>query len=102
MGMAAHPMAAAVLGEIGQASDVVEMRVGQEHLLDPELLGEAEHGRDRASLEQDRAVEQETGQVSPGGRPSLAAEDREVHGEHRSRKERQGALESGLLAVKGP
>ena len=95
-------MAAAVVGEIGQTADVVEMRVGQEHMLDPELLGEAEHGRDRASLEENRAVEQEAGQVPPGGRPALAAEDREVHGEHRSRKGRQGALESGLLAVKGP
>jgi hypothetical protein len=62
-------MAAAVVGEIGQASDVVEMRVGQEHMLDPELLGDAEHGRDRASLEENRAVEQETGRCRPGADP---------------------------------
>ena len=56
-------MAAAVVGEVGQTSDVVEMRVRQEHMLDPELLGETERGRDRASLEENRAVEQEAGKV---------------------------------------
>jgi hypothetical protein len=97
-----RPVAAAVVGEIGEPAGVVQVGMGQEHMPDLELLAEAQRRRDTPRLEEDRAVEQETGEVPRGRGPTLTAKNSELHGEHTSEEARQAALESRLGTVKDP
>ena len=48
--------------------------MGQEHVLDPELLGEPESRRDRPSLEEHRAIEQQTRKMARRRGSALTAE----------------------------
>ena len=96
----AHPCTAVVVGEVSEPARVVEMRMGQEHVPDLELLPELEGRCDTPRLEEDRTVQQETGQVPLRRGPALAAEHSEFHGEHHSEEGHQGALESAPARIK--
>ena len=93
---------AAVVGEVREPSGVVEVSMRQEHVPDLELLAELQGRCDGPCLEEDRTVEQETGEVPLRRGPALTAQHPEFHGENHSEGGRQGALESGPGRVKGP
>jgi hypothetical protein len=76
----AGSMAAPIVGEVGQPADVVEVGVGQEDVLDAELLRQVQRRGDRPRLEEDHAVQQDAGEVPRRRRAALTAEHFEMHG----------------------
>jgi hypothetical protein len=89
-----------IVDQVGETTRVVQMSMGQEHVLDLELLVELEGGCDRPRLEEHRTVEQETGKVPLRHGPALTAEHPELHGGNHSRGRRQGALKTGSGRIK--
>ena len=67
------------LGQVGEAGDVIEVRVGDERVLDRELLGTGQRTADGAAVDQDSVVEQEGGRPLRESLGSIRAEHSDLH-----------------------
>ena len=63
-----------------QAQHVVEVGMGEEHVVDLHQLFEVERGKAAAGVDQHVVVDQQAGGVAPAADAAAAAQDGEFHG----------------------
>ena len=77
-----RPLAAADgerLRQVGETGRVIEVRVGDEGVLDDELLGDGEGARDGARIDEHAVVNEERGGSLPGTLAAKGAEHADLH-----------------------